>query len=97
MDYDPTTGGDPPPSVLKAASRLAIGDALPKNSSQHPGRVQAPGMWKFRLRDSTRIHFVRSTSINKDVGAQARAREFDSHRSYCRRGGPGWYPLHISY
>ena len=51
-------------------NRLATGDVDPLSPSLHrPGKVTAPGEWKSRLRDSTRIDYAKSRSINKDAGA----------------------------
>ena len=38
-------------------------------SIHRPGKVQDPGEWKFRLRDSTRIDYAKPNSVNKDAGA----------------------------
>ena len=66
---------NPVSGELAKQNRLAIGDATPKNSSQGPRRVQAPGTWQSRLRDSKRIDYARSRRINKEAQALAGARD----------------------
>ena len=58
----------------KKRNRLAIGDAHSKYSSQRPGRAKAPRTGKSILRDSTRVDYARSRSVNKEAEALARPR-----------------------
>ena len=49
--------------------RLAMDDVDPMIPSQLSGNVHAPGEWISSLRNSTRIDYARSRSLNKDAGA----------------------------
>ena len=60
-----------------------------------PGRVQAPGNWKSRLRDSTCIGYARSRSINKDAVALAGAREAILTAAIAEEIDMDCNPLHI--
>ena len=75
-------------------TRLATGDVDPLITSRHrPGKATAPGEWKSRLRDSTRIDYAKSRSISKDAGAgEAEAAIHTAANVECDVEGN---PLHI--